>query len=403
MGNKIAKIIIVILVIVVLAIIAFYAILVLSFFGGGDFYAPFVIIVFIAISIWLILFALRTFKRKVLWLVFLGIFLSSAIAVTIYEWRKYYVASIPTVDDQGVNLYEYQPFKEDSKIAKLSEDATFKIQGKTPSIDGATALYPLYAAFVQATFPEDEYLPYTSKVTSNTTPRAYNRLINGDADLIFCAAPSKSQVENAHSLGKEFRMTPIGKEAFVFFVNAKNPVSELSVEQIQSIYSGKITNWKDLGGENEDIKAFQRPKDSGSQTMLEKIMGDLPLMPPLLNDVVDEMGGIIEQTAEYKNFGNAIGYSFLFFATEMVGNNQIKLIKVNGIEPTRETIKSGTYPFVGDFYAITTDSENENLKGFIDWILSPQGQKLVEETGYTPLIDINFKLPAQPSPRDEGR
>lgn len=385
MGNKIAKVIIAILIIIVLAIIAFYAMLILSFLDGGAFYKPFILTIFVAISVWLILFALRTFKRRILWLILLGIFLSSVITVTTYEWRKYYIASIPTVDDQGVNLYEYQPFKIDSKIAKLDEDATFKIQGEIPSIDGATALYPLYAAFVEATFPEDEYLPYRGKVTSNTTPKAYNSLINSDADLIFCAAPSKSQIEEAHGLGKEFRMTPIGKEAFVFFVNTKNPISELSVEQIQNIYSGKITNWKEVGGKDEKIKAFQRPKDSGSQTMLEKIMGDLPLIPPLQNDVVGGMGGIIEQTAEYKNFSNAIGYSFLFFTTEMVGNNQIKLIKVNGIEPTRETIKSGVYPFVGDFYAITTDSKNENLKGFIDWILSPQGQLLVEKTGYTPL------------------
>lgn len=386
MGNKIAKVIIAILIIIVLAIIAFYAMLELCFFGGEAFYEPFILTIFVALSVWLILLALGTFKRKILWLALLGIFLSSAIVISIYEGRKYYIASIPTVDDQGVNLNEYQPFKKYSKIARLDEDTTFKIQGETPSIDGETALYPLYAAFVEATFPKNEYPIYGNTVTANTISGAYNRLINSEADLIFCTAPSKSQIEKAHSLGKEFRMTPIGKEAFVFFVNAENPVSELSIEQVQCIYSGKITNWKEVGGKDEKIKAFQRPKDSGSQTMLEKIMGDTPLIPPILENVVGEIiGEFVEQTAEYKNFSNAIGYSFLFFTTEMVGNNQIKLIKVNGIEPTKETIKSGVYPFVGDFYAITIDSENENLKGFIDWILSPQGQLLVEKTGYTPL------------------
>lgn len=387
MENKIAKIIITIIFIVVLAIIAFYAMFILSFMGGGAFYVPLVITVSIAISIWFILFVFRTFRRKSLWYVFLGIIICSAVSVTIYESRKHYIANIPTVDDQGVNLYNYQPFKEDARIARLGEEATFKIQGEVPSIDGATALYPLYAAFVEATFPKDNYPPYNGLVMSNTTPKAYSRLMNEEADLIFCAAPSKSQIEYAHSQGKEFKMTAIGKEAFVFFVNAKNPVSELTVEQIQDIYSGKITNWKEVGGKNKEIKAFQRPKDSGSQTMLEKIMGDIPLIPAPQKDVVSGMGRIIDHTAEYKNFNNAIGYSFLFFATEMIGNNQIKLIKVNGIEPNRETIKSGIYPFAGDFYAIITNTENENIKGFIEWILSPQGQKLVKETGYTPLID----------------
>lgn len=387
MENNVAKAIITLLVIVVLAIVAFYAMFLFSFFGGGAFYVPFIVSLFVIISVWLILFVSGKIKRKILWLVFLGIIVCAAISVTIYEGRISYIANIPTVDDQGVDLYDYQPFKEGSKVARLGEDATFKIQEDIPSIDGATALYPLYAAFVQATFPKGEYLPYKGQVVSNTTPNAYYNLLDGKADLIFCAAPSKSQVEYADSLGKKFQMTAIGKEAFVFFVNVNNPITELSVEQIQDIYSGKITNWKEVGGKDEEIKAFQRPKDSGSQTMLEKIMGDVPLMPAPQRNVVGGMGEIIDRTAEYKNFKNAIGYTFLFFATEMIGNNQIKLIKINAVEPNRESIKSGTYPFTGDFYAITTDLDNPNIKGFIDWILSPQGQKLVEKTGYTPLID----------------
>jgi len=109
-------------------------------------------------------------------------------------------------------------------------------------------------------------------------------------------------------------------------------------------------------------------------------------MTPPKEDVVQSMGGIIEQTASYRNYRNAIGYSFLFFATEMVKNNQIRLLKVDGVYPDRNAIKNKTYPLVADFYAITTGSKNSQIDKWIEWILSPQGQRLVEETGYTSIV-----------------
>lgn len=185
----------------------------------------------------------------------------------------------------------------------------------------------------------------------------------------------------AKSRGVELKLTPIGKEAFVFFVNSRNTVNGLTTAQIQDIYSGKITNWKELGGKNAKIRAFQRPENSGSQTMLQKLMKDKNLMTPPREDVVSGMGGIIERTASYRNYKNAIGYSFLFFATEMIKNNEIKLLEVDGIKPDRDTIASGKYPLASDFYAVTANSDNPNVDRFIEWILSEQGQYLVEKTG----------------------
>jgi len=98
--------------------------------------------------------------------------------------------------------------------------------------------------------------------------------------------------------------------------------------------------------------------------------------------------GIINRVAVYKNFPNAIGYSFLFFSTEMVKNDQIKLLSVEGVYPSKKTIQDGTYPFSDSFYAIyvDTDDKNENIDLFIEWILSEQGQELIEKTGYVPII-----------------
>jgi phosphate transport system substrate-binding protein len=168
-------------------------------------------------------------------------------------------------------------------------------------------------------------------------------------------------------------------------VNGKNRITGLTTSQIKDIYSGKITNWKDTGGKNQSIKAFQRPEGSGSQTMLLKVMGEVAPMPALKQDVAGGMGDIISQTADYKNFSNAIGYSFLFYATKMVKNDQIRLLRIDGVTPSRDAIRDGTYPLAAEFYAITAGSVNPNVETFINWILSPQGQTLVEKTGYTPL------------------
>ena len=211
------------------------------------------------------------------------------------------------------------------------------------TLDGATALFPIYASFFQAVYPKSNYNRfgfYNGFVRCTQTPRAYENLINGYVDIIFCMEPSNDQIARAAERGLEFDMTPIGKDAFVFFVNKNNRVDNITAGQIRGIYSGVITNWKEIGGEDEAIIPYQRPKNSGSQTLLESIMGEILIMEPLSENIVDYMGQIIERVSEYRNYFNAIGYSFLFFATEMVKNDEIKLLSIDGIIPSKETIIS---------------------------------------------------------------
>lgn len=182
--------------------------------------------------------------------------------------------------------------------------------------------------------------------------------------------------------GLTFDMTPIGREAFVFFVNHKNSVENLSLEQLKQIYAGEIMNWHEVGGENAAIRAFQRPADSGSQTALERMMGDTPIMEAPAENVATGMGGIIHEVSQYRNYKNAIGYTFRFYSTEMVNNHEIKLLSIDGIAPTKENIRQGTYPLVSEFYAVTAGTANPNVKKFIDWIVSDEGQALVEKVGY---------------------
>lgn len=354
-------------------------------FGIYKFYIPFIIALTIGILFFVFNHYFNIVTGKALRRITILFFAIAALTIIVYESIHLYDKSIPTLANDSVDLYEYQPFDEHTKAVKLDEPATFKIEGEIPKIDGATALYPIYAAFVQATYPEKQYDVYESEVASNRTPNAYQNLINGKVDMIFALAPSETQLKIAKNKGKELKLTPIGKEAFVFFVNAKNQVTDLTLDEVKKIYSGEITNWSEIGGANDPIRAFQRPADSGSQTTLEQLMGDTPIMTPPTEDIISLMGGIIEETANYKNYKNAIGYTFRFYSNEMVKNESIRHLAINGISPTIETIRNGEYPITETFYVVTAGSENPHVQPFIDWILSSQGQSIIEKTGYVPI------------------
>lgn len=308
-------------------------------------------------------------------------------------WRS----SVPTVDDRDLLLWQYEPFSEGTKAVSLEEQSTLRFHREDLlRLDGATALYPVYAGFVQAVYPQGEYPLYDNtsegygSITCSGTVNAYERLITGRTDLIFAAAPSQEQLEMARRAAKELHLTPIGREAFVFFVNSRNPVEGLTVEQIQGIYTGQITNWNQVGGKNQPIRPFQRLENSGSQSALLRLMDGLPLIEPEKEDRVGGMGGIIQQVASYRNYKNSIGFSFRFYASEMAANDQIRLLALDGVSPTKESIRDGSYPISDSFFAITAApigapdprESNPNLNAFLDWILSEQGQQIVEDSGY---------------------
>lgn len=368
-----------------IVVAGFFGMLFSSFAGGDRFYTPLIAVSAIVLIILLVIGLFHLLKRKAFWLTAGACLLAAGLTIGGYEINQAYHNSFAAVNEQGVDLSQYEPFRADTKVVTLDGKSSLSLVYQLPKLDGATALYPLYAAFARAVYPEGLYEHDNSMVMSSNTVNAYASLIKGDADIIFAAQPSKRQLQDAEKAGVELNLTPIGREAFVFFVQADNPVTGLTKQQIQDIYSGKVTNWKEVGGKNARIRAFQRPENSGSQTMLQKVMEGRTLMTPPKKDVAAGMGGIIQQTADYRNYPNAIGYSFLFFATEMVDNGEIRLLEVDGVKPDRASIGSGAYPLSAEFYAVTAGTPNPNAEAFIDWILSSEGQRIVELTGYTPI------------------
>ena len=281
-----------------------------------------------------------------------------------------------------VDVAAFLPFEDGSDLAHIDTD--FSMDGDLPVLDGAAALVPVYASIIDSVYPEgcvtyeggvfsdDNYYGENfapdSKMQYKNTVRGYKAIVDGETDILFCAAPSADQIAYAEAQGVELVYVPVGLEAFVFFVNADNPVESLTVDEIRSIYAGDIQNWSAVGGANRIINPVTRLEGSGSQSMMDAFKGDTAI------------GG----KSLFAMFGGAIGFSFRYYLDDMVDNSGVKMLSVNGVYPSRDNIRLRTYPIIAQFYAIyRADNENENIPRLIDWILSEEGQALIEACGYT--------------------
>ena len=275
---------------------------------------------------------------------------------------------------KSVELDAYLPFDENSKIVDI--EGSLRLSGELPVIDGAAALYPIFSGFVNATYPADSvhfdgegFTPDSALQYSNTRG-AYKGIVDGTVDIAVCVAPSEEQLAYAREQGVELVLTPIGREAFVFFVNRDNPVDGLTTEQLRGIYAGTYTRWSEVGGDRTHIAVLQRNAGSGSQSALLNFMGDTPV-----------------RTDYFTFLGRAIGFSFRFYVEDMVGEDSfeggVKLLSLDGVYPDPENIKNGMYPLISELYAVTRKGEtNPQVQALVDWMLSPEGQAIVEGSGY---------------------
>ena len=291
----------------------------------------------------------------------------------------------------GVMWYYQNTHKVEEEIKKISNEKLYDL-ATFPKIDASLATQPLTNAIVKD-FTGGEDFDTSILNYSNTHP-GYVKLINDEVDLIVVTEPSEEELALAKQKGVELEVIPVVKEGFVFYVNSKNPVENLTTEQIQKIYSGEITNWKEVGGQDEEIKAFQRPVNSGSQTgMLSLVMKGLKLMEAPKENLVDTMEAIVNLVSSYQNGKNAIGYSYYYYATTMfetidktVASN-IKLLGIDGVKPNNQTIKDSTYPFTTAYYIVINKADPENAASRVlaNQLLSERGQKVAEEAGYVPV------------------
>ena len=171
-----------------------------------------------------------------------------------------------------------------------------------PRMGGSLAVLPLGEAITASalSISREETADYI--LFENSTTWNYEQLVEGNFDILLAYEPSEEAIAYAESQNFEWEMTPIGRDALVFIANADNPVGGLTTQQITDIYTGQITNWSQVGGNDSEIIAYQRNRDSGSQTLFDLFfpLGDQLIDPPE-ELIVDSMIGLLEAVADYDN------------------------------------------------------------------------------------------------------
>lgn len=256
-----------------------------------------------------------------------------------------------------------------------------------PRVDGSTANMPMMAQ-IRSSFLSEDLVESENNTEVTTTDYAWRNLINGNADLLLVYEPSSETKKIIDESPVKLKVTPIGVDALVFIVNQNNKVKNLTTENIRDIYTEKITNWKDLGGEDQKIEAYQRVLNSGSQTLfLNLVMKDVKPVDAPVKYRIEGMDGLIETLASYNDAGNSIGYSVFYYAKKMYAVPGLELISVDGITPSDETIGNGQYPFLNQYYLVIredTPTDSETMKLY-NYILSDKGKEDIKKAGYIPV------------------
>ena len=257
-----------------------------------------------------------------------------------------------------------------------------------PALDGSTACIPLMAQMLADTTGMD-LEEAQSSISVSTTAYAWESfgLYNTDTKMLVVYEAPDSVKEELEAANVQLEQKPIGVDALVFIVNEDNPVTNLTQQQLRDIYAGKITNWKDVGGQDLDIVAFQRRSDSGSQTLFQKLLiqgGEL--MDPPTELAPTAMGELVDSLAAYNNSANAIGFSVYYYIDQMYSQPGLRLLSVDGVMPSNDTLADGSYPLCNDFYAVirpdaAADSPERQL---YDWLDTEAGQACIKKAGYVP-------------------
>lgn len=299
--------------------------------------------------------------------------------------------------------------------------------GTYPLIDGSTVLVPMAAEFAW------QYLDFSNEFTRtfvhfNTTSDAYYRLILDPAkenlesyraessgvptygkkntttyyrtigkktDIVLATYPSVEQLDYAEKHGVSLVIEPVCYDSFVFITRGDNPVDSLTVEQVQKIYSGEITNWQEVGGDDLEIVAYQREKNSGSQTAMEEmVMQGMQMTKPPMAQVAAGMGRLIDVVAgyedgDYESDRMSIGYTYKYYVDRLYTSNDIKILKIDGVTPSDENVRNGSYAFIASYNAVIR-AEDINATGgkFMNWMLSDEGQRCIAQAGYVTLLSL---------------
>lgn len=224
------------------------------------------------------------------------------------------------------------------------------------------------------------------KMQKSNTHQSYMNLIDGKVELVI-AARAASRDENKYAKDNNVALIekPIAKDALTFMVNNSNPIESLTVEQIRKIYTGDITNWQEVGGDNMLITPYVRNRNSGSQEKFETMVMD----GLEIKKFPEWHVGIAMETPYFQIENDISGIAFTpyYYYSVIVGYGSTKAIGVDGVSMTKENIYNDTYPYVTNIYASVRADIDKSSTAYkiFEFLTSDKGQSVVEESGYIPL------------------
>ena len=262
-------------------------------------------------------------------------------------------------------------------------------EAEIPVLDGSTSTYSITRNIYWQYYENCQNHPGFPKAHSKTS-NSYKRLIDGEVEMIFVPDPSEEIREYAAQKNVKLQYIPIANEALIFFTGNGSKADRITTEQLQRIYiENKIDSWKEISGEDAVLVPYCRNNDSGSHAQMEQfilngrdIHADIQkertswIMSSILTDVND---------FNRENPGKwAMGYSLYYYYIEnktILGPLDLKLLSVDGVAPSEETISSGAYPYTTHYYAVIREADQERLSPFITLMQGDFGDMIVANSG----------------------
>ena len=240
------------------------------------------------------------------------------------------------------------------------------------------------------TEPSFSYNDYLANNLCSGTHGAYTNLIESKTDIIIASRDiSRNEKAAAAELGIELETAPLAIDALVFIVNPKNPVKNLTSDQVRKIYTGEITNWKEVGGVDHVITPYIRDADSGSQEKMETlVMKGLTMIDgTYMREIIGS-----QMTSPYMQLENdeyGIGYTPFFYCTAMVRDLlNVKMLSIDDVAPSKESLRENSYPFVSSIYAAVHRSESHQSMAYklYQFLFTEKGADMIDESGYIAIM-----------------
>ena len=230
------------------------------------------------------------------------------------------------------------------------------------------------------------YNDYEGKNLCSGTHGAYMNLIEGRTDVIIASRDvSRNEKAAAAEAGVDLVTAPLAIDALVFIVNPRNPVQNLTADQVRKIYTGEITNWKDVGGVDHAITPYIRDADSGSQEKMETLvmdgltMIDGTWMPEIIGSQM------ASPYLQLENDEYGIGYTPFFYCTAMVRDlMRVNMLSIDGVAPSKESLRANQYPFVSSIYAAIRKTEDHDSMAYklYRFLFTKRAADMIDESGY---------------------